>query len=709
MVLVTLQDITERKRAEEVLQYRLAFENHITAISSRLVNLHYDEIDSGIYDALSRIGQFVSADRAYIFGFHDDQQFISNTYEWCAEGVAPQIETLQNIPTESVPWWTKKLNNFETIHLRDLDELPPEAERSRKILELQNIQSLIVVPLTLEDRLIGFIGFDTVSAKTEWSSDTVTLLQTIGEIIANTQQRQRSEITLRHSEEKYRRMFELSPEAIVLLDTQGNIVEVNQRIDDLLGYSPEEVKGKNLMELPYLTQNSKEKLKIHFTERIKGGEIPPYELDFVARNGEHHIGLVHSTLLTDTDGHVNADLVLIADITKRKRAEEEKEKLQYQLRQAQKMESIGHLAGGVAHDFNNMLMGIMGYTELCRDSIGKEHPVRGYLDEIMIEAERSANLTRQLLAFARKQTIAPKILDLNDAITNILKMLHRLIGEDIDLVWVPGANLCQIKVDPGQLDQILANLCVNARDAIKGVGKVTIETSNLTIDEDYCTEHVEALPGKYVMLAVSDDGLGMDSKTLENIFEPFYTTKGVGEGTGLGLATVYGIVKQNNGFVNVYSEPGKGTTFRIYLPGIEEETANADINTPTDSLLGGTETVLLVEDDKGVRVILSRFLKTFGYTVLSADSGKAALKLAADHGEAIQLLITDVVMPGMNGRDLAEKLADEYPKIKVLYMSGYTANVIAHRGILDDGVNFISKPISRDVLAAKVRETLDNE
>jgi len=288
----------------------------------------------------------------------------------------------------------------------------------------------------------------------------------------------------------------------------------------------------------------------------------------------------------------------------------------------------------------------------------------------------------------------------------MLKMLRRLIGEDIDLVWQPGAGLWSTKIDPSQLDQILANLCVNARDAINGVGKITIETNNVSIDESYCADHVEASPGAHVMLAVSDDGCGMDHETLRNIFEPFFTTKPTGEGTGLGLATVYGIVKQNRGFVNVYSEPGKGTTFRIYLPRETTARKESAAETTGSALRGGSETILLVEDEAGIRFTIRLFLERFGYTVIAASCPEEALRLVAEHPDGIDLLITDVVMPGMSGRELAEKLAPDHPSMKILYMSGYTANVIAHRGILDEGVQFLSKPISRDELAQKVRDVL---
>ena len=408
-------------------------------------------------------------------------------------------------------------------------------------------------------------------------------------------------------------------------------------------------------------------------------------------------------------GAITNFATITRDITDRKRAEHERESLDAQLQQAQKMESVGRLAGGVAHDFNNLLMGILGYAELCRDDIAPDHPVREWLDEITNEANRSANLVRQLLAFARKQTIAPCVLDLNEAVEGMLKMLRRLIGEDIDLSWQPGRRLWQVRMDPGQIDQILANLCVNARDAIAGVGEVIIETENAAVGAEYCAGHSEAREGRFVVMMVSDDGSGMSADTLEHLFEPFFTTKEQGKGTGLGLATVYGIVKQNGGFINVYSEPGKGTTFRIYLPS--HQTAEAPVAAASEDAARteGTETILLVEDEKSVRVTSARSLTDLGYNVLTADSPETALRLVEEHGADIDLLITDVVLPGMNGRELAETLQPRHPSLKVLYMSGYTANVIVHRGILDASTHFLSKPVTRDALARKVREVLDED
>lgn len=396
---------------------------------------------------------------------------------------------------------------------------------------------------------------------------------------------------------------------------------------------------------------------------------------------------------------------VIIDITEQRKAQEEKERLQAQLLQAQKMESVGRLAGGVAHDFNNMLQAILGYSDLSLAQIEETSPVHEGLLEIRKAALRSADLTRQLLAFARKQTASPKILDLNDTVAGMLKMLQRLIGEDIDLAWLPGHDLWPVKMDPSQLDQILANLMVNSRDAIVDTGRITIETENISLNSAYCADHPGFRPGEYVLLVVSDNGCGMGKEILEQVFEPFFTTKEKGKGTGLGLSTVYGIVKQNNGFVNVDSEPGQGTTIRIYLPSFSTETVMVE-TCLIEELVGGTETILLVEDEVALLNLGKAILQSLGYSVLTAGTPMAALQLVQEHAGEIDLLITDVVMPGMNGRELAERLSLLRPTMHCLYMSGYTANVIAHHGVLDTGIHFIQKPFSIDDLARTIREAL---
>jgi len=392
----------------------------------------------------------------------------------------------------------------------------------------------------------------------------------------------------------------------------------------------------------------------------------------------------------------------------RKQDEMEKLQLEEQLRHAQKMESVGRLAGGVAHDFNNMLSVIIGHANLTLMKLEPGQSIHASMEEILSAAERSADLTRQLLAFARKQTVAPKVLDLNLIVSGILKMLKRLIGEQIELVWNNQEDLWPVKIDPSQIDQVLANLCVNASDSIVGGGKIFIETGNSVVDEAYCACNAGFVPGEYLRLSVSDNGCGMDKETQARIFEPFYTTKDLGAGTGLGLATVYGIVKQNGGFINVYSEPGVGSSFAIYLPRHQGQVEESSRAASPEAVVRGRETILVVEDELAILEVTTMLLTRLGYRVLPAHTPGAAIDLAKEHAGAIHLLLTDVVMPGMNGLELANRLQSLFPGLKRLFMSGYTADVIAHHGVLDEGLQFIHKPFSLSALGAKVREVLDS-
>ncbi|MFA6010880.1 MAG: PAS domain S-box protein [Desulfobacteraceae bacterium] len=512
-----------------------------------------------------------------------------------------------------------------------------------------------------------------------------------------------AEENLKESEERFRALHNASFGGIAIHDN-GLILECNQGLSTITGYSIEEIIGMDGMLL--LAPGSRNLVKRH----IVSGYEKPYEAMGIRKNGEEYPLRLEGRNIPYKGRQVRT--VEFRDITEYKHNEAERERLHAQLTQAQKMESVGRLAGGVAHDFNNMLSVILGHVEIAQDELDPSHPLFVHLEEIRKAARRSADITRQLLAFARKQTIAPKVLDLNDTVEGMLTMLRRLIGENISLSWQPGANLWSISMDPSQMDQILANLCVNARDAIQeSIGNIAVATGRNTFDEEYCANHPGFVAGEYVWIAVSDTGKGMNKEMLSNIFEPFFTTKGVGEGTGLGLATVYGAVKQNNGFINVYSEPEKGTTFTIYLPRFvlkvdrdgKEKMGSA---APVKPIERGHETILLVEDEPGILKMTSIILEKLGYTVLAANTPGQAMHLAREQAGEIHLLLTDVIMPEMSGRDLAQSLLVLYPDIKRLFMSGYTADIIAHQGILDERVYFIQKPFSTKDLATKVREAL---
>jgi two-component system, cell cycle sensor histidine kinase and response regulator CckA len=430
---------------------------------------------------------------------------------------------------------------------------------------------------------------------------------------------------------------------------------------------------------------------------------------YLAVSGDSSLGTdtEEQNLFAELAGDLAYALQIMVTQKAREQAEQDREDLQAQLLQSQKMEAVGRLAGGVAHDFNNMLSVIIGYTGMALTKAPPDSPLAEQLLAIQKAGEHSADLTRQLLAFARRQTIAPKVLDLNDAVAGMLKMLGRLVGEDIDLLWKPAKDVWPVKMDPSQLDQIFANLVVNSRDAITGNGKITIETGNITFDEAYCVTHHGFSPGQYVQLTVSDNGAGMDRETLTHIFEPFFTTKPRGQGTGLGLATVYGIVKQNQGFINVYSEPEQGTTFRIYLPRHEAAGEAEIVEQEPGTVRTGTETVLLVEDEEALLTLSELLLGQLGYSVLAAGTPQMALQLAEEHHGEIHLLLTDVIMPEMSGLELCQRLRILRPNLKCLFMSGYTSNVITHHGFLDEGVHFLQKPYSLESLGDKIREALE--
>lgn len=487
-------------------------------------------------------------------------------------------------------------------------------------------------------------------------------------------------------------------EAVIMTDAQGVIQFVNPAFKRMTGYRGREVVGQNPRILKSGEQD--ELFYRNLWNTISGGNTWEGRMVNKRKDGTLYTEEATISPVRNASGQIVNYVAVQRDITAQLR-------LAAQFQQAQKMEAVGLLAGGVAHDFNNMLTVILGNAELALHKADPSLSLYASLEEIISAATRSAEITRQLLTFARKQTIVPVVLDLNHAVESTLKMLRRLIGENIDLSWLPDAGLCPVKMDPSQVDQILANLCVNARDAIDNVGRVTIETGNVFFDEAYCAQHAGFVVGNYVQLTVSDDGCGMDKETLSQIFEPFFTSKGVGQGTGLGLSMVYGIVKQNNGFINVYSEPGNGTTFRIYLPQSADNAVDSRLENVVEVPTSCGETVLLVEDEPSLLKLGIMMLEQLGYQVLAAGTPSEAVSLAEEHAGKIQLLVTDVVMPKMSGPDLAERLHALCPDIKILFMSGYTANMIAQRGVLEEKVNFIQKPFSLQSLAVKLRDAID--
>ncbi len=511
-----------------------------------------------------------------------------------------------------------------------------------------------------------------------------------------------SQKRLLESEEKHRAIVQTAMDGFCLTDTEGRLLQVNDAYCRMSGYSEPELLTMKIGDLDL--DWSEEAIQTNMKKIMAHGE-DRFETRHRRRDGSSVF--VEASIKYFNVQNKELFVAFLHDITARKQAEAEKARLSAQLQQAQKMESVGRLAGGVAHDFNNMLGVILGHGETALEKIDPADPLRENLTEILKAARRSADLTRQLLAFARKQTVAPRVLDLNETIAGMIKMLTRMIGEHIALNWRPGSDLWPVKVDPSQIDQILANLCVNSRDAISDIGRIDIETSNVVHDEAYCSGQPGLKPGEYVRVAVSDTGCGMSREVLSHVFEPFFTTKEVGLGTGLGLATVYGAVKQNDGFIHVRSDVGAGTTFTIYLPRCREKAAQLraeEAAAPRRDKI----TTLLVEDEPAILKLTEAVLKKQGHRVLAANAPKEAIRLAGEFDGDIHLLITDVIMPEMNGRNLARSIQSRYPNIKCLFMSGYTADVIASNNMLDEKVCFIQKPFSLKGLASKVTEALES-
>jgi PAS domain S-box-containing protein len=517
----------------------------------------------------------------------------------------------------------------------------------------------------------------------------------------------RREEALRRSEERFRELYDHAPVGYHEYDTEGRITHVNQTDLEMLGYTADEMIGQPMWKFNVGEEIAREQIL-----KKLAGALPPgrgLERTYRRKDGTTFPVLIEDRLILDERGRISGIRCIIQDITERKRAETEMLALQDQLRQATKMEAVGRLAGGIAHDFNNVLTIISGYSQLSLGTLEEGDPLRENLEEIQRGTERAAALTRQLLAFSRRQIMEMRVLDLNTVLRDLEKLLRPIIGEDIELITILSEELGKTKVDPGQIEQVIVNLAVNARDAMPAGGKFILETSNVELDEDYARSHIGVRPGPCIGISVSDTGAGISMEVRERIFEPFFTTKEIGKGTGLGLSTVYGIVKQSGGDILVSSEVGRGTTFRLYFPRVDEASEATKLDSASSQILPGFETILLVEDEEAVRTLARKTLESCGYHILEASNGQEALRVVQESPEkTIHLLLTDVVMPGMGGRDLAELLTRWIPGLKVLYMSGYTDDAIVDHGILNPGIHFLQKPFSPRVLIQKIQDMMKN-
>ncbi|HLL81283.1 MAG TPA: PAS domain S-box protein, partial [Longimicrobium sp.] len=547
-----------------------------------------------------------------------------------------------------------------------------------------------------------------------WTGDEVAMLRDLavavsGEFDARREraERLRTEESLRASESQLRALFDEAAVGMAIVDLHGRLVRTNRALQAMLGYPAEELQA---MLFSQITHPDDVGADWELFGDLVAGECTHYQVEKRYFRGDGAILWTHLnvSLVRDAEGAPCFTVGIIEDITERRRAEEALRQSQDELLQAQKMETVGRLAGGVAHDFNNLLTVIKGNTQLLLSDLPEGSEMREDLEEIDAVSGRAAELTQQLLAFSRRQVLQMRVLDLNETVARADRLLRRLLGEDIEFRTTVDPALGAVRADPGQLEQVLMNLALNARDAMPGGGKLTLETRNVWLDDEYARRHPSVTPGAYVMVAVSDSGHGMDAETQARVFDPFFTTKEPGRGTGLGLATVYGIVRQSGGHVWVYSEVGRGTSFKVYLPRVDGVPAAQGPGRGA-GLRGGTETILLVEDEESVRRLGHRVLERAGYTVLAAAAGGEALRVAEAHAGAIHLLVTDVVMPGMSGREVAERMALLRPRAGVLFTSGYTDDAIVHHGVLDDGMAFLQKPFDPSTLLDAVRRVLDGE
>ena len=674
----TIEDITARKRAE--LERQVTFEIiHAVNVTDNL-----DDLLRLIHIALKKV---MYAENCFVALYEPPSGMFHFPFFVDQFDVAPPPQRVGKSCTAHVYRSGKAM----LIPQRTFDLL---AEQGEVELVGTPSPSWLGVPLRTPAATIGVLVVQHYEDENAYTERDQEFVASVGGQIALAIERKRSEEKVRESEARLRVLVEQLPAVLWTVDKDLRFTSALGAGLARLGLKPNQIVGMSLLD--YFETADQTFLPIAAHRRSVAGEPMTFHVEW--KSGSY---ACHVEPLRDAEGQVSGAICMSLDITDRKQLEE-------QLRQAQKMEAVGRLAGGIAHDFNNLLMVIQGYSDLMVERLPSGDPLHRNAEQIQMAAQRASSLTRQLLAFSRKQMLAPKILNVQTVVADMEKILRRLIGEDIQLETSSAPDLGLVKADRSQIEQVILNLAVNARDAMPQGGRLTIETANVELDASYSHPPAVLSPGKYVMLAVTDNGCGMDAETQAHVFEPFFTTKEKGKGTGLGLATVYGVVKQSGGYVWVYSEPGRGTSFKIYLPRIEEKVVPGARDGKIDARPAerGSETILLVEDEKGVRELAREYLTSTGYTVIEAEDGHTALELAAMHVGPVHLLLTDVVMPGISGRELAERVGQIRPGIKILYMSGYTDQAVVHHGILENDAVLLQKPFTLTTLAAKLREIL---
>ena len=675
--------------------------------ATHFLKIHRDEIDDSINDAIQKISEHARVDRGYIFLIHKNENSIYNSHSWCAKGIEQKIKNHDDINNEDFNWLMERLRKHESIIINNINQLPEQASSIKAIFSVEGVQSFILLPLFNYDKLIGYLGFDSVKVERKWNDDDVYLLDKAGEIFVSVLEQKKSIWLSRKSEDKLGALIERSDDVVFITTPKGKIQEINPAGARLLGYSSVSslLQNKSAEDF-YADPEDRKKLQKVLEER---GQVTAYEIMLKRKDGKRITVLETAKAVKDEKGDIVAYEGIMRDVT-------EQRQLERQLFQAQKMESIGLLAGGIAHDFNNIVTAINGYADMVLMGMNSNHEHYNNIVNILKGGKRAEKLTRQLLAFSRKQIIKPKVTNVNTLITELTKMLHRLIGEDIQFETNLNTKISNIKVDHGQLQQILVNLVVNARDAINEVGinnverKIVIETDEVELDEKFVTLHPGSHVGKHIIIAIKDTGIGIEEEIKSKVFEPFFTTKEEGRSSGLGLSTVYGIVKQNNGYIYPDSAPGKGTTFTIYWPIAGDEKVTS-VKEDTSAVVAKRKaTVLVVEDDENVRELACSFLNSLGYDVLEAEDGLKAMEIVNKNNKLskIDLLLTDIVMPGMRGDELADRIKKMRPEIEIILTSGYTDSDIIQSGIMNEHYNFLPKPYTIKQMAKKVEKALEN-
>lgn len=697
-----VKNIKDLKTAEETLN-----NSKVRAVMQRsgITRLLMDdtfikgELKNKLYRIVQILAETLDVSRASIWLFSEDKKFLK-----CKTMFDLQSKTFSDgfiIDVTQCPNYFHIITNDNQVYAEDAQNDFRCNELNEIYLKDYDIKSVLACGIIIEGSLIGIVCCENVEVKRAWHTDEEAFINTISSLIAQTY----LDTDRQQTENIYRTLFENTGSATILIEEDKTISLANDKFAETVKYSRSEIEWTMKWTDFIYSEDLEMMIEQHTLRRLDQDKAKNnYEFRLVNKDNEILNCIIYVSIIQGT----KKSIASIINITDMKKAEIEHIKLQSQLVQAQKMESIGRLAGGVAHDFNNMLGVIIGYSELLLRKIDTEHPFFKKLLEICKAAEKSANLTRQLLAFARQQTINTVLLDLNQTVQGMLRMLERLIGENIEISWIPYKEPVILKIDPTQIDQILANLCVNARDAIKTTGNIMIETNIIDVDENFKNKHINAVSEKYAVLIVTDNGIGMTNEIKESLFEPFFTTKELGKGTGLGLSTVYGIVKQNKGFIDVCSEVGFGSSFKIYLPLANEQKSEEEDTVIVENIKKGTETIMLVEDEKMLLEMTTDMLRLQGYNVIPVISSEEALTLAKKYNDKIDLMITDIVMPILNGKELADETLKFKKDLKILYVSGYTANVIEEHGIFDKDINFLQKPFTMSALINKVQEILNS-